>query len=93
MLEGARRKLDGIRLREIFLPLEFYALRKIDDMSDIRHAVLNIRKNFQRDGFLRLAVEPENRLRQLFEVRFALDGKFRINQRGEGCIIVVTRIA
>ena len=58
-------------------------------MPNIRHAVAAVRKHFQRDGFLRLAVEPENRLRQFFEDRFALDGKFRINQRGEGCIIVV----
>ena len=89
MLEGARRKFDDVRLQEIFLPLESYALGEIDNKPDIWHAALDIRKNFQRDDFLRLAVEPENRLRQFFEVRFALDGKLRVNQRGEGGIIVV----
>ena len=89
MLEGARHKFNGVRLQEIFLPLEFYALREINDMPHIRHTVLNVRVDFQRDDFLRLAVEPENRLCQFFELRFAFDGKFRINQRGERRIIVV----
>ena len=75
--QTARRELDSVRHEKIFVPRKADTLGEVDDVLHVRHAVSHVRCDIERDGFLRLAVEPPDFFCEEKKIILAFDRELR----------------